>query len=40
MTWESRAGTLDETRDATGVGKTSGNIWRTGSEVDVGIDLS
>ena len=35
-TWESRAGTLDETRHATGVEKAPGNSWRTASKVDVG----
>ena len=35
-TWESRAGTRDETRDATGVEQNSRNSWRTASHVDVG----
>ena len=38
-TWESRAGTRDETRDATGVEKASGNSWRTASTADVDTDL-
>ena len=38
--WESKAGTRDETRDATGVEKASGNSWRTASKVHVGTDLS
>ena len=39
-TWESRVGTRDETRDATGVEKASGNSWRTASKMVVGADPS
>ena len=38
-TKESRAGSRDETRDATGVEKTSGNSCRTASKVDVASDV-
>ena len=39
-TWESRAGTRADTRDATRVEKASGNSWRTASKVDDGTHLS